>query len=189
MPDSAFQLPLVFKTYNNQSLFSDHYLDEILQRNAAVWQPAVAQGTQFLAWLREKYEEEKDQLLDYKESQLEDKWFQDIFERLGHVWEVQAAIPGLKGSTKKPDYAFFLDDASRKKAVSLQNSADYAQAAIGVGEVKQWGINLSKKTGKQPTFDDQNPMFQIDTYLTLTGLDWGILSNGRYWLNWFLICT
>ncbi|MBE2223673.1 MAG: hypothetical protein IAF02_19185, partial [Anaerolineae bacterium] len=181
MPDSAFQLPLVFKTYDNQSLFSDHYLDEILQRNGAVWLPAVEQGTQFLAWLRAKYAAEKEQLHDYKESQLEDNWFQDIFKQLGHVWEVQAAIPGLTGSTKKPDYAFFPDEASRKQAVSLQNSADYAQAAIAVGEVKQWGVNLSKKTGKQPIFDDQNPMFQIDTYLTLTGLDWGILSNGRYW--------
>ena len=52
-------------------------------------------------------------------------------------------------------------------------------AALAVGEVKQWGVNLSKKTGMLPIFDDQNPMFQIDTYLTLTGLEWGILSNGR----------
>ncbi len=101
MPDSAFQLPLVFKTYDNQSLFSDHYLDEILQRNAAVWKPAVAQGTQFLAWLRDKYAQEKDQLPQYKEAQLEVNWFQPIFEHLGHVWEVQAAIPGLSGQYQK----------------------------------------------------------------------------------------
>ena len=180
MPDSAVQLPLEFKIYNNQSLFSDHYLDKILQRDAA-WRQAVTEGTKFLEWLRSKHEEEKDQLPHYKEAQLEDNWFKPIFDRLGHVWEGQAAIPGLKGSTKKPDFAFFVDEAARKQAVALQNSTDYADAAIAVGEVKQWEINLSKKTGKQPTFDDQNPMFQIDTYLTLTGLDWGILSNGRYW--------
>ena len=180
MPDSAVQLPLEFKIYNNQSLFSDHYLDKILQRDAT-WRHAVTEGTHFLEWLRKKYEEEKDQLPHYKEAQLEDNWFKPIFDRLGHVWEGQAAIPGLKGSTKKPDFAFFVDEAARKQAVALQNSTDYAEAAIAVGEVKQWEINLSKKTGKQPTFDDQNPMFQIDTYLTLTGLDWGILSNGRYW--------
>jgi len=70
---------------------------------------------------------------------------------------------------------------ARQTAVSKQNTAAYAQSALAVGEVKPWEVNLSKKTGTQPTFDDQNPMYQIDTYLSLTGLEWEVLSNGRIW--------
>jgi hypothetical protein len=167
-------------TFNNQSLFSDHYLRDVL-RTTAVWRSAIHQGREFLAWLRDLYAREQAQLPYYKEAQLEDNWLRPIFGRLGHVWEGQAAIPGLTGSIKKPDYAFFPDEAARKTAVSLQNSPAYAQTLLAVGEVKQWEVNLSKKTGSQPTFDAQNPMYQIDTYLSLSGVAWGVLSNGRFW--------
>ncbi len=180
MPNPSQQIPLILASHNNQSLFSDHYLDDIL-RHSPTWQTAVAHAHPLLDWLRDRYAQEQAQLTDYKEAQLEENWFKPIFERLGHVWEVQAAIPGLKGSTKKPDYAFFPDEEARQTAVSHQNTPLYPQHALAIGEVKQWEVNLSKKTGTKPIFDDQNPMFQIDTYLTLTGLEWGILSNGRFW--------
>lgn len=167
-------------SYNNQSLFSDHYLNHML-RGSDVWQHAFPQAQEFLAWLRELYAQEKAQLAEYNESQLEDKWFKPIFERLGHTWEGQPTIPAWKGNIKKPDFVFFPDEDARKTAVSLQNSTDYANAALAVGEVKQWGISLDKNRANAPIFDDKNPMYQIDSYLSLTRLDWGILSNGRLW--------
>ena len=83
---------------------------------------------------------------------------------------------------KRPDYVFFADEAARQTAVSAQNSAAYAKAALAAGEVKAWGVNLSKKMpGGGSSFDKNNPMFQIDYYLRATDLPWGILSNGRLW--------
>jgi len=165
MTSSASQIPLSLSNHNNQALFSDHYLDDILRRTDT-WRSAISQARPFLDWLRDLYAQEKAQLPHYKESQLEDNWFKPIFDRLGHTWEGQAAVPGLARSTKKPDFVFFPDEAARKTAVSHQNTRDYAAHALAVGEVKAWEVHLSKKTGTQPTFDDQNPMFQIDTYLT-----------------------
>ena len=181
MAENATQPQLALSAYNNQSLFSDHYLQDILRRRAA-WQEAIQAACPLLDWLRDLYAAEKAQLPHYNEDQLEDKWFKPIFERLGHThWEGQAVIPGWKGNIKKPDFVFFPDEAARQTAVTKQNTAHYAQHAVTLAEVKQWAVNLSKKSGGQPTFADQNPMYQIDTYLTLTGLDWGILSNGRTW--------
>lgn len=99
MPDSPRQMPLSLTAHNNQSLFSDHYLDDILFRSPA-WQTAVSHARPFLTWLRALYEQEKEQLASYKESQLEENWFKPIFARLGHVWEVQAAIPGSQAASK-----------------------------------------------------------------------------------------
>jgi hypothetical protein len=166
--------------YNNQSLFSDHYLNEILRRET-VWQEAQAETAVLLDQLRQLYQSQREQLPLYNESQLEDNWFRPVLQLLGHTMEGQPTIPGLGGGIKKPDYVFFPDEAARLTAVSTQNSADYAQNALAVGEVKAWEVNLSRKTGKSPTFADNNPMYQIDTYLRATGLEWGILSNGRFW--------
>jgi hypothetical protein len=166
--------------YNNQSLFSDHYLNEILRRET-VWQEAQAETAVLLDQLRQLYQSQREQLPLYNESQLEDNWFRPVLTLLGHTMEGQPTIPGLGGGIKKPDYVFFPDEAARLTAVSTQNSADYAQNALAVGEVKAWEVNLSRKTGKSPTFADNNPMYQIDTYLRATGLEWGILSNGRFW--------
>ena len=180
MPDAPFQPQLGFSPHNNQSLFSDHYLKNILRRTPE-WKELQTPAAVFLDWLREQYVKERAQLADYHESQLEDNWIKPILTQLGHVWEGQAAIPGLTGSIKKPDFALFPDEAARQTAVSQQNSPEYVKDVLALVEAKKWTVNLSKKSGPLPRFDDQNPMYQIDTYLSLSGVTWGILSNGRFW--------
>ncbi len=106
MTVSPSQIPLNLTSHNNQSFFSDHYLNDILRRSDD-WRRAIPPAQEFLAWLRHLYAQEKAQLPHYKESQLEDNWFKPIFDRLGHVWEGQAAVPGLQKSAKKPDFVFF----------------------------------------------------------------------------------
>lgn len=71
------QLPLMLTSYNNQSLFSDHYLSDILRADEA-WRHAIPQAQAFLAWLRGLYAQEKDQLAGYNEAQLEGKWFEIV---------------------------------------------------------------------------------------------------------------
>ncbi|WP_420645128.1 Eco57I restriction-modification methylase domain-containing protein [Candidatus Leptofilum sp.] len=180
MPDTPFQPRLDFGSHNNQSLFSDHYLQEILRRTPE-WKAWQTPAAYFLAWLRDLYAAERDQLTNYNESQLEDNWIKPILVQLGHVWEGQASIPGLKGKIKKPDFALFPDEAARQTAVPHQNTPLYTKDVLALLEAKKWTVNLSKKSGPLPRFDDQNPMYQIDTYLTLSSVTWGVVSNGRFW--------
>ncbi|MCZ2115227.1 MAG: BREX-1 system adenine-specific DNA-methyltransferase PglX, partial [Anaerolineae bacterium] len=178
---NARQLSLdLDKPHRNHYLFSDHYLEEILRRQP-VWKVAMAASAEFLPWLRDLYAAERDQLEAYNESQLEDNWIRPILGRLGHVWETQPVIPGLDGNIKKPDYAFFPDEATRKAAVDAQRSEEYARSALAVGEAKAWTVNLSRKAAGAPVFDNNNPMFQIDYYLRASELPWGIVTNGRLW--------
>ncbi|MEA3344806.1 MAG: N-6 DNA methylase [Chloroflexota bacterium] len=178
--------PLQLKTgisspHRNRYLFSDHYLENILPDDPR-WEQALAEAEGFCAWLRGLYADERDQLADYNEGQLEEHWFKPIFRELGHVFETQASVPGLDAYAKYPDYVFFSDEATRQMAAGLQNQEDYAAEALAVGEVKRWDTHLGKKRrGGGPSFEDQNPSFQIDYYVRTTGLSWGVLTNGRLW--------
>ncbi len=180
------QLKLGLSSHNNNYLFSNHYLDNILKERDAwrnQWHAAVKHGRDLLLFLQPLYEQERNQLPDYSESQLEEHWFKPIFTYLGHTYEGQAKIPALQErGVKFPDYVFFPDDATRQTAVSTQKTDAYVNDALAVGEVKKWGISLDRKLKSgQVNFDNNNPMFQIDYYLRATGLTWGILSNGRVW--------
>ncbi|MFW5943076.1 MAG: Eco57I restriction-modification methylase domain-containing protein, partial [Chloroflexota bacterium] len=166
---------------NNQYLFSDHYLLNLLPRDPR-WGAALAEAEAFLAWVQALYAQEQDHLDDYNETQLEDHWIRPILQRLGHVWEGQASVPGLGEGVKRPDYVFFPDEGARAAAVGAQNTAAYVAEALAVGEAKAWQRSLDKKArGGGPSFDRQNPGYQIDYYLRATELEWGILSNGRLW--------
>ena len=176
------QRPLtIVKPYHNQFLFSDHYLDHLLPRDPR-WDTARDEAAAFYVWLRGLYAREGDHLENYNESQLEEHWFQPIFARLGHVYETRASVPGLEKHIRHPDYVFFPTTDNRQAAAAIQKTDEYAQHALAVGEVKQWDVHLSKKQrGGGGAFDRQNPSFQIDYYLKITGLTWGLLSNGRVW--------
>jgi hypothetical protein len=180
-PSRQLGLALGDAAYNNQYLFADHYLAHILTGDDR-WIEGLAEAEAFLDWLRRLYEKERDQLEDYIESQLRDHWFNPILRRLGHTFEREAQVPGLGSGVRQPDYVFFPNETVRQAAVGVQKTEDYAQHALAVGEVKAWETHLSKKRrGGGPSFDDQNPSYQIDYYLKATGLPWGILSNGRQW--------
>jgi hypothetical protein len=167
--------------HRNQYLFSDHYLDNLLPQDPR-WESALPQAEAFLTWLQGLYAREQHQLPNYNETQLEEHWFKPILTQLGHVFEGQAGVPGLNHGVKWPDYVFFPDEATRQAAVGAQNTEEYAADALAVGEVKHWDVPLSKKQkGGEASFEAQNPSWQIDYYLRATGLEWGILSNGRRW--------
>jgi hypothetical protein len=180
--DQALQLNLgVDQPHNNRSLFFDHYLDRLLPLDPR-WQEAQPQAASLLVWLRDLYRAERPQLPDYSETQLEDHWIRPILQRLGHVYEGQPTVPGLDHTVKRPDYVFFPDESARQAAVAAQQTKEYAAGALAVGEAKAWEVPLGKKLkGGGPSFADQNPSYQIDYYLKATGLQWGILTNGRLW--------
>jgi hypothetical protein len=180
--DAPLQLALnLASAHRNQYLFSDHYLNHLLP-NDARWAEALPQAESFLAWLQAHYAQEKDQLPQYNENQLEEHWFKPILTRLGHVFEGQASLPGLDAGVEYPDYVFFPDQATRQAAVGAQKTQAYSAQALAVGEVKRWDVPLGKRQkGGGPSFEARSPSVQIDYYVRITGLDWGLLSNGRLW--------
>ncbi|MBI4344492.1 MAG: N-6 DNA methylase [Euryarchaeota archaeon] len=159
----------------SQNLFSQNYLQDRL-KEMPIWRELDHEmAFEKVKWL---YDKEKGNLERYNEAQLEDHFIKPVLRILGHAFEVQAES-GRSALT--PDYAFFSDDAARVEALPSKGEKGFYAKAVAVGDAKKWGTPLDKKSGERAKYAQDNPSFQIDIYLRDMGLQWGILTNGRYW--------
>lgn len=163
----------------NKPLFSRHYLDFRLQE-CPEWSIDLAD---VFARLQTLYQGKKNLLPTLNESQTEDEFIKPVLEILGFSYIPQVTTKG-KGRAERPDYALFGMETEKINAYPLQNdeTAFYSRV-LAIAEAKYWERSLSdvSKNDKRDIFKNSNPSFQITNYLTGTGVDWGILTNGREW--------
>ncbi len=68
------------------------------------------------------------------------------------------------------------------KAVKVLEESALRGAAFAVGDAKHWDrpLDVNLKTAGDP-FSNKNPAYQIAFYIQHSGVEWGILTNGRLW--------
>ncbi|ROI12635.1 restriction endonuclease [Microcystis aeruginosa FACHB-524] len=163
----------------NKPLFSQHYLEHRLP-DSLEWQEDVSVA---FCRLESLYQQKKAILPTLNEAQTEAELIQPILEILGFSYIPQVSSRG-KGRSERPDYALFATENDRYQAYALQNNerAFYSQV-LAIAEAKYWQRSLSdvSKNDQRDIWKNSNPSFQITNYLTGTGVDWGILTNGREW--------
>ncbi|MTJ49100.1 Eco57I restriction-modification methylase domain-containing protein [Dolichospermum sp. UHCC 0259] len=163
----------------NKPLFSQHYLDYRLQECPEWHLDIKAEFEQ----LKNLYLSKKAILLTLNEAQTEDVFIKPVLDILGFKNIPQVVTRG-KGRAERPDYALFANEIERDTAYSFQNNetAFYSKVLV-IAEAKYWERPLSKVSAndKRDFYKNENPSFQISSYLTGTGVDWGILTNGREW--------
>lgn len=169
------------KPYKNSGLFSDHYLSDRLP-NFDVWQVDSSELVKVHEKIKTLYQTKKGELPNLSESALEERFIRPILRTLGHVYEVQPTLTSTAEGMKKPDYAFFENEEARTEAQKVSGKEEFFKSSLAVGEAKQWGRPLDKKlkTAKDP-FEIQNPSLQMSRYLWLTGVKWGVLTDGCFW--------
>ena len=168
--------------YRNSGLFSDHYLESILPERPG-WDE-----------LRHEAQNVRERIAsifaDFKptgiEAQTEDDLIKRVLRELGHgSSEVQTSLHTPFG-TKHPDYVFYRNQAalSSNKDATLTEEL-LAGKAYAVGEAKYWQrpLDVSQKHGGDSPSEllNHNPSYQISFYMRHTGVEWGILTNGRLW--------
>jgi len=165
------------RPHRNRGLFSNYYLDELLPKEEEFKIPisevkAVFEKVKGI-WDRSRFEA-------INEDQLRKHFLDKVLDYLGWVVDVNAPIPTGEWS-KRPDYAFFLNNESLKTA-QIGKKDDYFKKVTCIAEAKRLGRHLDKrlKTESDP-FEVQIPSMQISKYLWLTGVKWGILTDGKYW--------
>jgi hypothetical protein len=175
------QLSLLLERHRNHYLFSDYYLNHLLHRRHD-WQEATSHCETAMKRLQEIY---ANFTPTKNEAQTENDWIRPVFEVLNHVFEVQPSIVTPDG-IRRPDYIFFLTNEACTAAKPLQGQEGYSATALAVGDAKHWDRPLDqtlKGDGRKhhDPFTNKNPSWQINFYMLHTGLDWGILANGRLW--------
>lgn len=167
------------KIHRNQQLFSDHYLDVTLPQRQD-WQELAVEAEPVMQEVAALYAH---YVPSDKEAQAEHALIRPILTLLGHTFEVQPSLATPDG-TKVPDYIFYRDIESllSNKGKKLDEE-NLRPAAIAIGDAKYWDcpldIAMQRKTGDP--FTNKNPSYQIAFYIQHSGLNWGILTNGRLW--------
>jgi hypothetical protein len=178
MSDSP-RFELALPAHNNQHLFSDHYLNEILPTLPS-WRALEAQARPVLAQVAEIVARFTPST---NEAQAEEELIRPILKLLGHEYAVQPALKTPDGA-KKPDYVFYGDKAA-KDARTNQMLTDQLpqQGGYAVGDAKYWNRPLDRaiKTNDDKFFTNHNPSYQIAFYMQHSGVAWGILTNGKCW--------
>jgi hypothetical protein len=175
----AVQLPLLSQAHNNQQLFSDYYLDVRLPLRPD-WQALAVALAPTMARVAAIYAEYTP---SNNEAQAERDLVRPILEALGHLFEVQASLRTSDG-TKKPDYVFYRDaNALNANKSKVLTEALLANGGVAVGDAKAWELplDMTSKTKSADPLSNKNPSYQIAFYIQHSGLDWGILTNGRLW--------
>ncbi len=158
--------------FNNSYLFSNHYLEKLVQNNPE-WKKEDHVAA--FAAIKKVYTAQSAFFDGLKESQLEERFFTIIFKKILPFYEVQES-----SGPDSPDYAFFAAQESIDNAHRSVDSKSFFGGAFAICEVKRWDIELDR-FGKDRHDKRRNPSFQMWLYLNETGVDWGILSNGRKW--------
>jgi hypothetical protein len=167
--------------HNNQQLFSDYYLDHLLPERQD-WQKLAEEARSAMEDIAAIFKAFK---RGDKEAQTEYRLVRPILERLGHTFEVQPSLATPQG-TKAPDYVFYRDEEllNENKGKRLTDALLKA-AAFAVGDAKYWDCPLDRalRSGKSDSqlLSNKNPSYQIAFYIQHSGLEWGILTNGRLW--------
>src|SRR4030043_922632 len=165
------------RPHRNRGLFSNYFLDELLPKEDEFKIP-ISEVKAVFEKVKEVLARSRFEAIN--EDQLRKHFLNKVLDYLGWVVDVNAPVPAGEWS-KRPDYAFFLNNETLKTAQKGKKDG-YFKKVTCIAEAKRLGRPLDKKlkTEADP-FEVQNPPLQISRYLWLTGAKWGILTDGKYW--------
>jgi len=178
MPDPE-QLIIASPAHNNQHLFSDHYLNEIL-RQRIHWQALVDEARPAMEQVAAIFERF---VPSSNEAQTEEDLVKPVLRLLNHDFEVQPSLSTPEGA-KRPDYVFYegTDSLNANKNQTLTDALP-EQGGIAVGDAKHWNrpLDIAVRDNAGDALLNKNPSYQISYYMQHSGVTWGILTNGKLW--------
>jgi len=164
--------------YDNRSLFSDYYLQNRMGDHPR-WHEDLS-GT--LNEILDLYREHRDRLEGMNEAQTEEEFIRPVLHLLGFSWDVQPKVE-RQGQGNYPDYSLFKDEDDKREAQQYRDDpGTFYSHALALADAKYWRRPLDRFVDNpRERYTNRNPSFQIINYLTATGLEWGIITNGAVW--------
>ena len=157
------QLPDAVK---NQSLFSNYYLDSLIVEQSQ-WTDTPHIESDYAA-IKQRFDAIAPNAENISTSHKPNAEFiQPVLEQLGHIFEVQPSLRTRHREPEVPDYAFFESEGGPQcSSISHQHQTNSSKPPSLSATPKKWSRNLDRKTQDGgDLFNNQNPNYQIDTYL------------------------
>ena len=153
--------------YRNSKLFSHAFLEEHLP-NLPEWQILEDELEAAMEKLHSLFQQA---LPATSEASLEEELIRPILaDVLGFSYLVQPSAVVFK-THRQPDYALFVSEEEKQGAKAFDGDKRLFESALAVADAKAWDVNL----------DAIGPASQMHDYVLISGVRWGILTNGRRW--------
>ncbi|MDX2304704.1 MAG: N-6 DNA methylase [Microscillaceae bacterium] len=157
---------LQIKDFTQNNFFNRQFLEDDLPKLFQDAEPAPV-----FEKIKQLYQKDKFAILS--EAQLEEEFIKPVLQALGFSLAYQVSKKAF-GKTHKPDFTLF-ENENHKDEHYTSDKADNA-LILALCESKAYTIALDNKK-----LDTQNPHFQLIRYLNDLKIDFGFLTNGRFW--------
>lgn len=149
------------------------------------------QVSEYPEWKSETIESDRrklEELLEKREQQIEEGlnemetryfWVSYVLRALGYVYSVAEMVPdAIEADEQRPDFTLFESAQAFKTALPYRGEREFFSNGLGIVRCLEWGASLDEVEEEAGPL---NPAIDIDRYIRATGLEWGILTNGRKW--------
>jgi len=153
--------------YRNSRLFSGAFLTERLP-GSEDWRIPPEELKAVRARLHDLFAKA---LPATSEAGLEEELVRPILsEILGFFYLVQPSRRIFK-THRQPDYALFPNEETKQAAKEFDGDKKLFEHTLAVADAKAWEVDL----------DAVGPASQMHDYILLSGVRWGLITNGRRW--------
>ncbi len=103
-------------------------------------------------------------------------WTSYVLRRLGYCFSVSEMAP--QDEQTRPDFTLFNGSDAFLRAASYRGHREFFLQAVTVVRAMGWLDSLDSVETEEGVF---NPAIDLERYMRQTGMEWGILTNGRLW--------
>ena len=163
--------------YNNAGeLFDPERLEQV--KDYPEWKSERIEDVRVA--LEELYEKRQTQLEEGL-SEMESRyfWTSYVLRAFGTVYSVAEMTPETTPSDDfRPDFTLFYSPEEFRNALPYRSDREFFVNALAVMRGLTWDASMDEIETEEGIY---NPALDVDRAIRATGVDWGILTNGRLW--------
>jgi hypothetical protein len=151
----------------------------------------LSQLPEYPEWKDEEIEEVRrslEELLEKRQSHIEEGmdametryfWVSYVLRALGFAYSVAEMTPEATDANEpRPDFTLFMDAQDFRSALPYRGSREFFIHGLAIMQALEWDASLDEVETEEGI---ENPALQVDRFVRATGVEWGILTNGRIW--------
>lgn len=152
----------------------------------------LAQLPEYPEWRDEEIEVTRralEELLEKRQSRIDEGmdamdtryfWVSYVLRTLGFAHSVAEMTPNAtEASQPRPDFTLFMDALDFRSALPYRGGREFFIHALAVMQAVEWDGSLDAHETEEGSVE--NPALNLDRFVRATGVEWGILTNGRKW--------